>query len=40
MRFVVSRLGFYLVAFWASVTLNFMLPRFCLLYTSPSPRDS
>ena len=28
MRFVVSRLGFYLVAFWVSVTLNFLLPRF------------
>ncbi|WP_129336662.1 ABC transporter permease [Cellulomonas endophytica] len=28
MRFVVRRLGFYLVAFWVSVTLNFLLPRF------------
>lgn len=28
MAFVMRRLGFYLVAFWASITLNFMLPRF------------
>ena len=28
MRFVLQRLGFYLVAFWACVTLNFLLPRF------------
>ena len=28
MKFVLRRLGFYLVAFWASVTLNFFLPRF------------
>lgn len=28
MRFVLRRLGFYLVAFWVSVTLNFLLPRF------------
>ena len=28
MRFILRRLGFYLVAFWASVTLNFLLPRF------------
>jgi peptide/nickel transport system permease protein len=28
MRFVTGRLGFYLVAFWVSVTLNFLLPRF------------
>ena len=28
MRFILSRLGFYLVAFWVSVTLNFLLPRF------------
>lgn len=27
MRFVLQRLAFYLVAFWASVTLNFFLPR-------------
>jgi len=27
MRFVLRRLGFYLVAFWVSVTLNFLLPR-------------
>lgn len=27
MQFVLRRLGFYLVAFWASVTLNFFLPR-------------
>ncbi|WP_232547603.1 ABC transporter permease [Propioniciclava soli] len=28
MRYLTRRLGFYLVAFWVSVTLNFMLPRF------------
>jgi peptide/nickel transport system permease protein len=28
MRFILHRLGFYLVAFWACVTLNFLLPRF------------
>jgi peptide/nickel transport system permease protein len=28
MRFVLRRLAFYLVAFWVSVTLNFLLPRF------------
>lgn len=28
MTYVLRRLGFYLVAFWASITLNFMLPRF------------
>lgn len=28
MRFILRRLGFYLIAFWASVTLNFLLPRF------------
>lgn len=28
MRFVLRRLGFYLLAFWVSVTLNFLLPRF------------
>lgn len=27
MRFVLRRLGFYLVAFWATITLNFFLPR-------------
>jgi peptide/nickel transport system permease protein len=27
MRFVLKRLGFYLVAAWAAVTLNFILPR-------------
>jgi peptide/nickel transport system permease protein len=27
-RFILRRLGFYLVAFWASITLNFLLPRF------------
>jgi len=27
MQFVLRRLGFYLVAFWVSVTLNFLLPR-------------
>lgn len=27
MRFILRRLGFYLVAFWASLTLNFLLPR-------------
>jgi peptide/nickel transport system permease protein len=27
-RFILRRLGFYLIAFWASVTLNFLLPRF------------
>ncbi|MGA8047554.1 MAG: ABC transporter permease [Dermatophilaceae bacterium] len=27
MQFVIRRLGFYLVAFWVSVTLNFLLPR-------------
>jgi peptide/nickel transport system permease protein len=27
-RFVLRRLGFYLLAFWVSVTLNFLLPRF------------
>ncbi|MEU2659625.1 ABC transporter permease [Streptomyces sp. NPDC007325] len=28
MRLVLRNLGFYLLAFWASVTLNFLLPRF------------
>lgn len=28
MTYVLRRLGFYLIAFWASITLNFMLPRF------------
>lgn len=28
MAFILRRLGFYLIAFWASITLNFMLPRF------------
>lgn len=28
MRYLARRLGFYLLAFWASITLNFMLPRF------------
>ncbi|WP_326599860.1 ABC transporter permease [Streptomyces sp. NBC_01803] len=28
MRFILRNLGFYLIAFWASITLNFMLPRF------------
>jgi peptide/nickel transport system permease protein len=28
MSFVLRRLGFYLLAFWVSITLNFMLPRF------------
>lgn len=27
MRFIVRRLGFYLVAIWVSVTINFFLPR-------------
>ena len=27
MQFVLRRLGFYLLAFWVSVTLNFLLPR-------------
>ena len=27
MRFIVRRLMFYLIAFWAAITLNFMLPR-------------
>lgn len=27
MRFIVRRLGFYLVAFWAAITVNFLLPR-------------
>ncbi len=28
MRFILRRFGFYLLAFWVSITLNFMLPRF------------
>jgi peptide/nickel transport system permease protein len=28
MTYVLRRSGFYLVAFWASITLNFLLPRF------------
>ncbi len=28
MSYVLRRLGFYLIAFWASITLNFLLPRF------------
>lgn len=28
MRFVLRRAGFYLLAFWVSITLNFLLPRF------------
>ena len=27
MRFVVRRLGFFLVTLWAAVTLNFLIPR-------------
>ena len=27
MNYILRRLGFYLVAAWASVTLNFLLPR-------------
>jgi peptide/nickel transport system permease protein len=27
MRFLLRRLGFYVVAFWAAITLNFLLPR-------------
>lgn len=27
MRYLIRRLGFYLLAFWVSVTLNFLLPR-------------
>lgn len=27
MRFIVRRLGFYLVAAWAAITINFLLPR-------------
>lgn len=27
MRYVLRRLGFYAIAFWVSITLNFMLPR-------------
>ena len=27
MAFVLRRLGFYLIAFWASLTINFLLPR-------------
>jgi len=27
-RFVLRNLGFYLLAFWVSITLNFLLPRF------------
>lgn len=28
MRLILRNLGFYLLAFWASLTLNFVLPRF------------
>ena len=27
MRFVVRRLGFFLITLWAAVTLNFLIPR-------------
>ena len=27
MRYLLRRLGFYLVTFWAAITLNFLLPR-------------
>ena len=27
MRFILRRLGFYVVAFWAAITVNFLLPR-------------
>ena len=27
MRFILRRVGYYLIAFWASITLNFLLPR-------------
>ena len=27
MRFLLRRAGFYLIALWASVTFNFILPR-------------
>ena len=27
MAYILKRLGYYLLAFWASITLNFLLPR-------------
>jgi len=27
-RFIARRLVFYVIAFWAAITLNFLLPRF------------
>ncbi|MCC6703856.1 MAG: ABC transporter permease, partial [Thermomicrobiales bacterium] len=27
MQFLLRRIGFYLIAAWASITLNFFLPR-------------
>lgn len=27
MRFIIRRLGFYLIAFWIAITLNFLIPR-------------
>ena len=27
MRFILRRLMFYVIAFWAAITLNFLLPR-------------
>ena len=27
MRFIARRLVFYVIAFWAAITLNFLLPR-------------
>ena len=27
MRFILRRLGFYIIAAWASLTINFFLPR-------------
>src|SRR4051795_5710887 len=35
MKFLVQRIGFYTVAFWAALTLNFLIPRL----TGQSPAD-
>src|SRR3954470_16619668 len=35
MKFLVQRIGFYSVAFWAALTLNFLIPRL----TGQSPAD-
>ena len=37
MHYILRRIGFYLIAAWASITLNFFLPR--LMPGDPATRD-